>query len=64
MEAFSDAFRILAGAPAIAGLFLAAVIVFLASDWRLSLAGLLLQYALIGLALTRFVQGKWSWSSS
>jgi len=32
------------------------VTIFLTSDWRLSLTGLLVQYVLVGLALTRFIQ--------
>ena len=38
------------------GLVLTSVAIFLTSDWRLSLTGLLVQYVLIGIALTRFVQ--------
>ena len=56
MEAFSDIFAFLAGVPAIAGLILTGVTIFLTSDWRLSLTALLVQYVLVGMALTRFVQ--------
>jgi hypothetical protein len=56
MEAFSSIFAFMAGVPATIGLFLTALIIFLTSDWRLSLAALLVQYILIGLALTRFIQ--------
>jgi hypothetical protein len=56
MEAFSDLFATLAGVPAMAGLVLTALIVFLTSDWRLSLTALLVQYVFVGLALTRFLQ--------
>lgn len=56
MEAFSAFFDFIAGTPAIIGLCLAALIIFLTSDWRLSLAALLIQYILVGLALTRFIQ--------
>jgi hypothetical protein len=56
MEAFADIFSFLAGLPAIAGLILAAATIFLTSDWRLSLTGLLVQYVLVGLALTRFIE--------
>jgi hypothetical protein len=56
MEAFADLFAFLAGTPAMVGLFLAAAIIFLTSDWRLSLTGLLLQYLLVGVVVTRFLQ--------
>jgi hypothetical protein len=56
MEALSDLFAPIAGLPAIVGLVLTALVIFLTSDWRLSLTGLLVQYILIGLALTRFVR--------
>ena len=56
MEAFQSFFELLAGTPAIIGLFLTALVIFLTSDWRLSLAALLVQYLLVGLALTRFIE--------
>jgi hypothetical protein len=56
MEAFSGLFDFAAGAPAIIGLFLVALIIFLTSDWRVSLAALLVQYVLIWLTLTRFLE--------
>lgn len=56
MEAFANIFAVLAGTPAVVGLFLTALIIFLTSDWRLSLTALLVQYILIGLLLTRFIQ--------
>jgi hypothetical protein len=56
MEAFSTFFDFMAGTPAVIGLSLAALIIFLIADWRLSLAALLLQYVLVGLALTRAIQ--------
>jgi hypothetical protein len=58
MEAFSDLFAFLAGVPAMAGLVLTALIMFLTSDWRLSLTALLVQYVFVGLALTRFIQAE------
>lgn len=58
MEAFSEIFATLAGAPAIIGLGLTAAIIFLTSDWRLSLTALLVQYILVGLALMRFIQAE------
>lgn len=58
MEAFSDIFSFMAGVPAIIGLILTAAAIFLASDWRLSLTGLLVQYVLLGLVLTRFIQAE------
>jgi hypothetical protein len=56
MEAFSDLFAFLAGVPAVAGLVLTALIIFLTSDWRLSLTALLVQYVFVGLSLTRTIQ--------
>jgi hypothetical protein len=56
MEAFSTSFDFMAGFPAVIGLLLAALVIFLTSDWRLSLGALAAQYILVGLALTRFVQ--------
>jgi hypothetical protein len=56
VEAFQDFFELMAGTPAIIGLFLTAVVIFLTSDWRLSLGALLVQYILVGLALTRFIE--------
>jgi hypothetical protein len=56
MEAFQSFFELMAGTPAIIGLFLTALVIFLTSDWRLSLAALLVQYLLVGLALTRFIE--------
>lgn len=56
MNAFAEIFAFLAGTPALAGLILTAVAVFLTSDWRLSLTSLLVQYLLVGIALTPFVQ--------
>lgn len=56
MEAFSDTFAAIATVPALVGLFLTGVIIFLTSDWRLSLAALLIQYILTGLTLTRFIE--------
>lgn len=56
MDTLSDSLAFMAGLPATAGLFLAAATIFLTSDWRLSLTGLLVQYLLLGLTLTRFIQ--------
>lgn len=56
MDALVEIFTFLAGIPALVGLVLAAVVIFLTSDWRLSLTGLLVQYLLVGIAVTRFVQ--------
>jgi hypothetical protein len=56
MEAFSDILDFLAGTPALVGPILTATIIFLTSNWRLSLTALLAQYGLIGLALTRFTR--------
>jgi hypothetical protein len=56
MEAFADLFVSMAGVPAMVALVLTSVTIFLTSDWRLSLTGLLVQYVLVGIALTRFIQ--------
>jgi len=58
MGIFVDTFGFIAGLPAIAGLILTAAIIFLTSDWRLSLTSLLVQYLLVGLTLTRFIQAE------
>jgi hypothetical protein len=51
MEAISDIFAYAAGAPAMVGLMLTSLIMFVTSDWRLSLTALLVQYILIGITL-------------
>ena len=56
MEALGDLFVSMAGIPAMVGLVLTSVTIFLTSDWRLSLTGLLVQYVLVGITLTRFIQ--------
>ena len=56
MEAFADAFSFMTGLPALVGILLTAATIFLTSDWRLSLTALLVQYVLVGLTLSRFVQ--------
>jgi hypothetical protein len=58
MEAIPETLAFIAGMPAIIGLILAAAIIFLTSDWRLSLTALLVQYVLVGLTLTRFVKAE------
>lgn len=58
MDAFTDIFAFLAGVPAISMLILAALTMFLTSDWRLSLTALLVEYLFLGLALTRFIQAE------
>ena len=58
MEAIPETFALIAGLPAIIGLLLTAAAVFLTSDWRLSLTALLVQYVLVGLTLTRFVEAE------
>jgi hypothetical protein len=58
MEAFSDLFAAVAGMPATVGLALTGLAIVLTSDWRLSLTALLVQYVLVGLALTRFIQAE------
>jgi hypothetical protein len=56
METLSEILTHVTGAPAVAGLVLTAAIVFLTSDWRLSLTALLVQYLLLGAALTASIQ--------
>lgn len=58
MGIFAGTFEFIAGLPAIIGLILTCAIIFLASDWRLSLTSLLVQYLLVGLTLTRFIQAE------
>ena len=58
MEAIPETLTFIAGVPAIIGLLLTAAAIFLTSDWRLSLTALLVQYVLVGLTLTRFVQAE------
>jgi hypothetical protein len=58
MEAIPETLTFIAGVPAILGLLLTAAAIFLTSDWRLSLTALLVQYVLVGLTLTRFVQAE------
>jgi hypothetical protein len=52
MDTISDILSFMAGLPSLFGLILAAAIIFLAADWRLSLAALLVQYILVGMALS------------
>jgi hypothetical protein len=56
MEALSEILAHMTGAPAVIGLVLTALIVFLTSDWRLSLTALLVQYILIGMVLTSSIR--------
>jgi len=52
MDTISGILSFMAGLPSLIGLILAAAIIFLAADWRLSLSGLLVQYILVGMALS------------
>ena len=52
MGTISDILSSMAGLPSLIGLILAAAISFLAADWRLSLGALLVQYILVGMALS------------
>jgi hypothetical protein len=58
MEAFSNIFAFLAGGPAMVGVILTSLTIFLTSDWRLSLTALLVQYIFVGLFLTRSIGGE------
>ena len=58
MEAIPENLALIAGLPAIIGLLLTAAIIFLTSDWRLSLTALLVQYVLAGLTLVRFIEAE------
>jgi len=58
MEAIPETLAFIAGLPSIIGLILTAAIIFLTSDWRLSLTALLVQYVLVGLTLMRFIQAE------
>lgn len=53
MAAFSDLIAFLSGAPALVGLLLAALVIFLTASWRLTLLALGAQYVLAGLVLSR-----------
>lgn len=56
MQVFSEVFSFLSGTPALVGPLLTAAVIFLTSNWRLSLSALLIQYILVGMALTRSVR--------
>jgi hypothetical protein len=56
MQTLTDVFGFLAGTPAIVGPVLTALVLFLTSNWRLSLIALLFQYSLVALALSRIVR--------
>jgi len=56
MDLISDILSFTSGLPSLIGLILAAAIIFLAADWRLSLAALLVQYILVGVALWPSIQ--------
>ncbi len=56
MDTISDILSSMAGLPSLIGLILTAAIMFLAADWRLSLAALLVQYILVGMALSPSIQ--------
>ena len=56
MQALTDILAFLAGRPAVIGPVLTALIIFLTSNWRLSLIALFVQYAFVGLALTQAIR--------
>ncbi len=56
MQTLTDVFAFIAGTPAIVGPILTAVVLFLTSNWRLSLIALLFQYSLVALALSQIVR--------
>lgn len=56
MQTLTDVFAFVAGTPALVGPVLTAAILFLTSNWRLSLIALLFQYSLVALALSRMVR--------
>jgi hypothetical protein len=60
MDALGDLFTFLGGTPAVVGLFLTSATIFVTSSWRLSLGTLLVQYLLLGLTLSRFLQPELS----
>jgi hypothetical protein len=55
METLADILGSLIGLPALTILLLAALTLFLTSDWRLSLTALLVEYISVGLLLIRFI---------
>lgn len=56
MQTLTDVFAFIAGTPALVGPMLTATVLFLTSNWRLSLIALLFQYSLVALALSRVVR--------
>ncbi len=58
MQNLSSVLDLLVGAPTLFGVLVASGTIFLASDWRLSLTALLVQYMCVGLLLTRSIQGE------
>lgn len=56
MQTLTDVFGFMAGTPALLGPVLTAALLFLTSNWRVSLIALLFQYGLVALALSRFVK--------
>lgn len=55
MELLSDLLAFLAGAPAFVVPAATALVIFLTSDWRVSLIALFLQYIFLGVGLTRYL---------
>jgi len=56
MDTISDILSFMAGLPSLIGLILAAAIIFLSADWRLALGALVVQYILVGMALSPSVE--------
>jgi hypothetical protein len=58
METLSELLASIGRGPAVAGLVLAAALVFLTANWRLALIALLSEYVLVGLALSHLTRGE------
>jgi hypothetical protein len=58
MDALSDLLGFVAGVPAIVGLVLATMLIFLTSNWRLALTALLIQYLLVAAVLSRSIEAE------
>jgi hypothetical protein len=56
MQVWTNLLDFLTGTPALIGLLLTALVLFLAADWRVAMGALLVQYVLIALTLTDYLR--------
>ncbi len=56
MDVLTNLAAFLTGTPVLIGLLLTALVLFLAADWRVAVGALLVQYILVVIALTDYVQ--------